>query len=80
MAVAVFVGSLAGASTPTDTLITAAIALGGGLLTALGPAGAFIGLQATVAVVLAGGFPAGPSEAAVEPARFSGADCCRPRW
>ena len=65
MAVAVFVGSLAGASTPTDTLITAAIALAGGLLTALGPAGAFIGLQATVAVVLAGGFPAGPSEAAV---------------
>ena len=65
MAMAVFVGSLAGASTPADTLLTAGIALGGGLLTALGPAGAFIGLQATVAVVLAGGFPSGPSDAAV---------------
>ena len=64
MAIAIFVGSIAGASTPAETLVSAAIALAGGLLTALGPGGAFIGLQATVAVVLAGGFPAGPADAA----------------
>ena len=68
MAIAIFVGSLAGTSTPAETLVSAAIALAGGLLAVLGPGGAFIGLQATLAVVLAGGFPATPREAAVRAA------------
>lgn len=64
MAVAISVGSIAGVSGVAATLVASGFALAGGLLTALGPAGAFIGLQAMVAVVIAGGFASGPADAA----------------
>ena len=63
MAAAIFIGSVAGLSGITSVVACTAFALAGGLLSALGPAGAFIGLQAMIAVVLAGGFAAGPVEA-----------------
>jgi uncharacterized membrane protein YccC len=58
MAVSLFVGSLAGRSTLIDCAIAAAWALGAGLFVALGPAAAFIGLQSTVAVLVAIAYPA----------------------
>ena len=64
MTFAIFIGSLAGLSGVTATMAAAGFGLAGGLLTALGPAGAFIGLQALVAVVIAGGFPSGSQDAA----------------
>jgi len=72
MAIAIFVGSVAGASGVAITVATAIFGLAGGLLTALGPAGTFIGLQAVVAVVIAGGFPAGSADAAVRAAAVLG--------
>jgi hypothetical protein len=72
MAIAVFVGSIAGASNVAVTVVTTLVALGGGLLIALGPAGAFIGLQAMVAVVIAGGFASDPTEAAIRAAAVLG--------
>lgn len=72
MAFAVFVGTIAGVSGVTATIATAVFGLAGGLLTALGPPGMFIGLQAMVAVVIAGGFPSGPGEAILRAAAVFG--------
>jgi hypothetical protein len=63
MAVSLFVGSLAGRSTLIDCAIAATWALGAGLFVALGPAAAFIGLQSTVAVLVATAYPAALSGA-----------------
>ena len=68
MAVSIFVGSLAGHSSVASIAIASLTAFITGLLVALGPAAAFVGLQACVAVLIAAGFPAdvlGAARAAV---------------
>ena len=57
MAASLFAGSLAGRSTLIDCAIAGTWALGAGLFVALGPAAAFIGLQSTVAVLVATAYP-----------------------
>ena len=57
MALAIFVGSLAGASDGASIATATVAAFISGLLVALGPSAAFVGLQAGVAVLVAGGFP-----------------------
>jgi uncharacterized membrane protein YgaE (UPF0421/DUF939 family) len=57
MAISLFAGSLAGRSTLIDCAIAGGWALGAGLFVALGPAAAFIGLQSTVAVLVATAYP-----------------------
>ena len=64
MALSLFVGSLAGRSTIVDCAIAAAWGLGAGLLVAIGPAASFIGLQSTVAVLIATAYPADVTGAA----------------
>ena len=65
MAVSVFVGSQTG-STPLLAIGTAAVwSFAAGLLVAFGPAGAFVGLQSTVAVLLADAYPADLQGAAI---------------
>ncbi|MEP6917943.1 MAG: FUSC family protein [Acidobacteriota bacterium] len=64
MALSIFVGSLAGHSTPWTITVTALWGFAGGLLVALGPAASFVGLQSVVAVLIAGGFAANLREAA----------------
>ncbi len=64
MALSIFVGSLAGHS-DLAAIVTATIAaFASGMLVALGPAAAFVGLQSVVAVLIAGGFPTDAAGAA----------------
>jgi len=57
MAIALFLGSLAGHSTITAVATASIAAFASGILIAIGPAAAFVGLQSCVAVLIAGGFP-----------------------
>jgi uncharacterized membrane protein YccC len=68
MALSIFVGSLAG-HTALASIATAVLwAFASGVLVAVGPAAAFVGLQSVVAVLIAGGFPTDPAGAAVRAA------------
>ncbi len=58
MAMALFVGSLAGHSTLVASVVAGASGLIAGLFVALGPAAAFVALQSVVAVLVAAAFPA----------------------
>ena len=65
MALSIFVGSLAGHS-DVAAIVTATIAaFASGMLVAVGPAAAFVGLQSVVAVLIAGGFSTDARGAAV---------------
>jgi fusaric acid resistance family protein len=57
MAISIFAGSLAGHSNAGTILIASLTAFISGLLVAVGPAAAFVGLQSCVAVLIAAGFP-----------------------
>jgi hypothetical protein len=63
MAFSLFAGSLAGHSTVIATAVAAAWGFAAGLLVALGPAAAFVALQSTVAVLIAGAYPADLNDA-----------------
>ena len=63
MAVSLTVGSLAGHSSVVATLVCTAWGLGAGLLVSLGAGASFVGLQSTVAVIVAVAYPAPPGEA-----------------
>ena len=65
MGLAIVAGSLAGASDIGAIGVSTLVAFGAGLVVALGPAAAFVGLQTAVAAIIATGFPAGPREAAL---------------
>lgn len=64
MAVAIFVGAVAGHSHIATVLIASVTAFISGLLVAVGPAAAFVGLQSCVAVLIAAGFPSDVAGAA----------------
>jgi uncharacterized membrane protein YgaE (UPF0421/DUF939 family) len=57
MAISIFIGALAGHSSIATILIASLTAFISGLLVAVGPAAAFVGLQSCVAVLVAAGFP-----------------------
>ena len=65
MALAIFVGSLGGHSDVASIATATIAAFGSGLLVAVGPAAAFVALQAVVAVLIASGFPSDPRGAAL---------------
>jgi len=73
MAVAIFIGALAGHSNVATVAIASVTAFMSGLLIAVGPAAAFVGLQSSVAALIAAGFPSdvpgAASAAATAPAR-----------
>lgn len=64
MAISIFVGSLAGHANVTAVLIASLAAFISGLLVAVGPAAAFVGLHSCVAVLVAAGFPSDVAGAA----------------
>ncbi len=64
MAVCIFIGSLAGHSDLASIVAATLTAFVSGLLVALGPSAAFVGLQSVVAVLIASGFPSDPAGAA----------------
>ena len=64
MAVSIFIGALAGHSNVATVVIASATAFISGLLVAVGPAAAFVGLQSCVAVLIAAGFPSDVAGAA----------------
>jgi hypothetical protein len=64
MAAAIVAGSLAGHDPAWSVAVAATFAFTAGLLVALGPAAAFVGLQSVVAVLVASGFPTSLSGAA----------------
>jgi hypothetical protein len=64
MAVSIFVGALAGHSSIATVMVASVTAFITGLLVAVGPAAAFVGLQSCVAVLIAAGFPSDVSGAA----------------
>jgi hypothetical protein len=68
MALAIFVGSVAGHSDVAAIATATVAAFASGLLVSLGPAAAFVGLQAGVAVLVAGGFPTDAKGAATRAA------------
>ena len=68
MALSIFVGSLAGHSALASIAVAVLWAFASGLLVAVGPAAAFVGLQSVVAVLIAGGFPTGAGGAALRAA------------
>jgi uncharacterized membrane protein YccC len=68
MALSVFVGSIAGHSDLAAIVTATTAAFASGMLLAVGPAAAFVGLQSVVAVLIAGGFPTDPAAAAVRAA------------
>jgi hypothetical protein len=68
MAVSVFIGSVAGHSDVAEIAAATVSAFIGGLLVALGPSAAFVGLQSVVAVLIASGFPADAAGAAIRAA------------
>lgn len=57
MALSVFVGAVAGHSALWAIVTATGAAFASGLLVAVGPAAAFVGLQSVVAVLIAGGYP-----------------------
>ena len=57
MAISIFIGSLAGHSNLAAILTASMAAFASGMLVAIGPAAAFVGLQSVVAVLVAGGYP-----------------------
>jgi len=65
MAISIFIGSLAGHSDMAEIAAATSIAFISGLLVALGPSAAFVGLQSVVAVLIASGFPSDPPGAAL---------------
>jgi hypothetical protein len=65
MAISIFIGSLAGHSNLNAIVAATITAFASGLLVALGPSAAFVGLQSVVAVLIAGGFPSDPGGAAL---------------
>ena len=65
MALSIFVGSLAGHSDAGSIATATIAAFGSGMLVAVGPAAAFVALQAVVAVLIASGFPSDPGGAAI---------------
>jgi hypothetical protein len=65
MALSIFVGSVGGHSDLASIVTAAFAAFASGMLVAVGPAAAFVGLQSVVAVLIAGGFPADPGGAAL---------------
>jgi uncharacterized membrane protein YccC len=64
MAVSIFIGALAGHSNVATVVIASATAFVSGLLVAVGPAAAFVGLQSCVAMLIAAGFPSDVAGAA----------------
>ena len=64
MAISIFIGSLAGHSDIAEIAAATLSAFISGLLVAIGPSAAFVGLQSVVAVLIASGFPADPAGAA----------------
>lgn len=64
MAISILVGSLGGHSNVATILIAAVTAFISGLLVAVGPAAAFVGLQSCVAALIATGFPSDTAGAA----------------
>jgi hypothetical protein len=64
MAISIFVGALAGHSHVATVVVASMTAFISGLLVAVGPAAAFVGLQSCVAVLIAAGFPSDVSGAA----------------
>ena len=68
MALSIFAGSLAGHSAPACIAVATLWAFASGLLVAVGPAAAFVGLQSVVAVLIAGGFPTDAEGAALRAA------------
>src|SRR5262245_30870301 len=68
MAVSIFIGSLAGHSDVAEIVAATLIAFTSGLVVAVSPAAAFVGLQCVVAVLVASGFPSDPSGAAIRAA------------
>jgi hypothetical protein len=64
MALALFAGSLAGRSDTAAIVVATVAAFASGMLVAVGPAAAFVALQAAIAVLIAGGFPADAQGAA----------------
>ena len=68
VALSIFVGSLAGHSDAAAVITATVAAFASGLLIAVGPAAAFVGLQSVVAVLIAGGFPTDPASAALRAA------------
>ena len=64
MAASLFIGSLAGHSTLAACAVAALWGFGSGLFVALGSVASFVALQSTVAVIVAGAFPADPRGAA----------------
>jgi len=68
MALSIFVGSLTGGSALIAIGAAAVWAFAAGLLVAFGPAGAFVGLQSTVAVLLADAYPSDPRGAVLRAA------------
>ena len=64
MAVSIFLGALAGHSSIATVVVASVTAFISGLLVAVGPAAAFVGLQSCVAVLIAAGFPSDVSGAA----------------
>src|SRR4051812_6251973 len=65
MALSIFVGSIAGHSDIAAVVAASVAAFTSGMLVAVGPSAAFVGLQCVVAVLIAGGFPSGLAEAAL---------------
>jgi hypothetical protein len=68
MALSIFVGSLAGHSDLAAIATATIAAFASGLLVAVGPAAAFVGLQCGVAVLVAGGYPVDAPAAALRAA------------
>ena len=68
MALSIFVGSLAGHSDFASIVTATLAAFACGMLVAVGPSAAFVGLQSVVAVLIAGGFPTDPAGAAIRAA------------
>jgi hypothetical protein len=63
VSLSLLLGTLASSSTIAATVLTAAAGFIAGLLVALGPAAAYVGLQCGIAVIFASGFPTTPRAA-----------------
>jgi hypothetical protein len=72
MALSLFVGSVAGHADSTAIAAATIAAFASGLFVAVGPAAAFVTLQAAIAVLIAGGFPADARGAAARAALVLG--------
>ncbi len=65
MAAALTLGSLAGHGALVSVLIAAVAGFVAGMFVAVGPAASFVALQAAIAILVAGAYPAGPTDAAL---------------